>query len=71
MEEKDRALLIDGVEGLKERVEKQGEALEELTLETECMNEILKTLTKIVNKKRNHKHLNRERGTLKWRIFGD
>lgn len=50
MEEKDRALLIDGVEGLKERVEKQGEALEELTLETECMNEILKTLTKIVNK---------------------
>ena len=49
MEEKNRALIIDGVESLKERIDKQGEVLEELVLETQCMNDILKVLDKILN----------------------
>ena len=47
MEEKNKALLIDGIKGLKERVEKQDKILEELVTETECMQEILKVLDKI------------------------
>lgn len=49
MEEKNRALLIDGVESLKERIDKQGEVLEELVLETQCMNDVLKVFDKILN----------------------
>lgn len=49
MEEKNRALIIDGVESLKERIDKQGEVLEELVLETQCVNDILKVLDKILN----------------------
>ena len=49
MEEKNRALLIDGVESLKERINKQGEVLEELVLETQCMNDVLKVFDKILN----------------------